>query len=231
MKLIHYIFIILFAGTSAYAQIQQVNNGRLDELVFYVGTNTTEYDTEAEGSRYLNEEFTPARINNIEGTQFVRFNAVEGTIELKDNDKILTLSQSYVYVIKLLDGSDKTYETHSFTDEDGAITNSFFEKLYTSEKFALFLKERIIYIPAKKAKSSYEQDVPGKFKKGNTIFYVTDLSHQSDLLFEVPKKRKKLSSLFKKHIKPIEKFIKKEGLKTDGEEDIIKIINFYFEQN
>lgn len=228
MKIIYQILVLIFVGPSISAQIQQVNNGSLNELVFYVGTNTTEYDKEAEGSRYLDKEFTPAKINNIEETQFVRFNAVENTIELKDKDRVLTLSKSYDYSIKLLNGSDKTFETHSFIDEDGTTTTSFFEKLYTSENFALFLKERIIYIPAKKAKSSFEQDVPGKFKKGNTIFYVTNLEGKSVGLTEIPKKRKNLSKLFGNQTKSIEKFIKKEELKMNKKEDILKVLIFYF---
>jgi len=228
MKLVKSIFFLLFVNITANAQIQQVNNGRLDELVFYVGTNTIEYDKEAEGSPYLHEAFIPAKINGIEKTQFVRFNAVEGTIELKDNDQILTLSPSYNYTIKLLDGSNKTYETYSFTNYGSITTTSFFEKLYTSEKFSLFLKERIIYSPPKKAKSSYDQDVPGKFKKGNTIFYVTDLDGNSDALFEISKKKKNRSNLFKDQSKLVENFIKKEALKMNKKEDLIALLNFYF---
>lgn len=229
MKKIYLIPVLVFVGSSISAQLQQVNNGSLDELVFYVGTNSIKYDEQALGSRYLDAEFVPARINEIEETQFVRFNAAENTIELKDtDDKVLTLSKSYNYSIKLLNGSEKTYETHSFIDEDGSNVISFFEKLYTSEKFALFLKERIIYIPAKKATSSYEQDVPGKFKKGNTIFYVTDLNRKSQVLFEFPKKKKELSILFEERTKSIQKFIKKEGLKMSKKEDIIAVLNFYF---
>lgn len=225
--------LITFSLTSffASAQLQQVNNGSIDDLVFFVSTNTKIYDKEAKGSRYLNEEFIPARINTIKEVQLIRFNAVENTIELKDSkDKILILSKSYDYSIKLLDGSNKLYETHSYIDEDGAKAISFFEKIYTTEKYALYLKERIIYKPGKKATSSYEQDLPGKFKKGNTIFYVTDLNPKNTGLIAVSKKKKTLSVLFQKQAKTIDKFIKKEGLKMDKKEDIISILNFYFEK-
>ncbi|MEP3211318.1 MAG: hypothetical protein ABJN95_19185 [Maribacter sp.] len=231
MKLKYLVLVLAVVGTSVSAQIQQVNNGSLNELVFYVGTNKPKYDAEAEGSPYLNEEFAPARINGIEETQFVRFNAVESTIELKDEDKILTLSNAYSYSIKLLNGSDQTYETHSFSNEDGTSGISFFEKLYVSKKFALYQKERIIYTAAKKAKSSYEQDLPAKFKRGRTLFYITDPKLKSTGLLEFPKKKKNLSNLFEKQTKPMEKYIKKEGLKMNSTEDIIKIMNFYYERN
>ncbi len=66
-------------------QIHQDRNGDIDELVFYISTVNTEYD-KAEGSRYLNATFVPARINGLTETQFIRFNVVENTIELKKND-------------------------------------------------------------------------------------------------------------------------------------------------
>lgn len=215
----------------ASAQLQQVNNGSIDDLVFFVSTNNKIYDKEAKGSRYLNEEFIPARINTIKEVQLIRFNAVENTIEMKDSEnKILTLSKSYDYSIKLLDSSNKLYETHSYINKDGAKAISFFEKIHTTEKYALYVKERVIYIPGKKATSSYEQDIPGKFKKGNTIFYVTNLNPKKKGLIEVPKKKKNLSILFQEQAKTIEKRMKKESLKMDKREDIITILNFYFEK-
>ncbi|TMM53147.1 hypothetical protein FEE95_18940 [Maribacter algarum] len=230
MKRISFIPILVLACASTYGQIQQVNNGRLDELVFYVGTNSIEYDDESEGSPYLSEAFIPANINGLKETQFVRFNAVESIIELKDMDDVLTLSNSYDYIIELLDGSEKMYETHVFINEDRTTGSSFFEKLHSSEKYTLFLKERIIYTPPKKAKSSYEQDVPGKFKKGRALFYLTDLNLTNDSLMEVPRKKKNFLSLFKGKRKSVEKFMKMEKLKPEKKEDIIRILNFYFRQ-
>lgn len=221
--------LLLFYCTSA--QIQQVNNGTFNELVFYVSTNTTTFDDEVQGTRYLNDEFAPAKINSIEEVQFVRFNVVENHIELRDNNsKVLTLSKSYDYTIRLLDESGKQYETHSYIDDNGDTANSFFEKIHHSENYALYLKERIIYIPEKKAKSSYEQDIPGEFKKGNTVFYCTDFKRKSDTLLKIPKKRKNLSILFNERTKMVEKFIKKKGLNMSKKDDIIAMLEFFFEK-
>lgn len=232
MKKISLTLFLVLIGSCVFAQIQQLNNGTLNELVFFVGTNNKKYDEDSEGSRYLNESFLPARINDIKETQLVRFNVVENAIEIKDsNGKVLTLSNSYEYSIKFLDGSKKVYETHAFLNENSTTSISFFEKIHATEKFALFLKERIIYIPGKKSTSSYEQDISGKFKKGRTLFYITDLASQSTALLEVPKKRKNLSRLFKKQTKTLEMHMKKKALKLDRKEDLIKIVNFYLEQN
>jgi hypothetical protein len=105
--------------TGIFAQIQQPRNDSFNELVFFVGTNNPEFE-KAEGSRYLNADFVPARVNQIRETQLVRFNVVENAIEVKKgSEQIMTLSTSYKYTITLLDGSDKTYETLSFRDETG----------------------------------------------------------------------------------------------------------------
>lgn len=225
---------LLAVFTIAIAEAQIVQNAgteSLYELTFYVKSNNTLYDDEAKGSRYLNEKFVPAKINAVKETQLVRFNVVENTIEIKgENDAILTLSKSYAYSIALLDGSNTTYETHSYITQDGKKEVSFFEKIYTTELYALYLKERIIYNPGKKAKSSYEQDTPGKFLKGNTIFYVADLTSKKEGLLTIPKKKKNLSSIFFDQTKSVEKFIKKEKLKLDKKEDLIEIMNFYFNE-
>lgn len=210
------------------AQIVQPRNDSFNELVFFVGTNNPLYNG-AEGSRYLNEEFVPARINDIKETQLVRFNVVENTIEIKESSgNVLSLSKSHKYVIKLLDGSNSHYETLAYKDEDGKTATTFFEKLHETKDFSLFLKERIKFIPAKPEKSSYEKAVPAKFIKGNKIFYVIGFPNNPNGMTALPGKRKSFLKLFRNKAKPIEKFIKANKLDIDQKESVIKILEYFF---
>ena len=67
------LFIMLLVGTSLTAQIQNVQNQTLQDLQYYVNTNNPKYES-AEGSRYLQDDFVPAKINGILKTQLLRFN-------------------------------------------------------------------------------------------------------------------------------------------------------------
>ncbi len=212
------------------SQIVQPRNNSFKELEFFVNTdsNNPKY-SEAEGTRFLNEEFIQAKINDIKETQFVRFNAVDHSIEAqKGNGEIMTLSKSYAYRIALLDGSDRIFQTGTHINEDGNSEWSFFEIMHQSEKFTLFLKETIKFIPGKPEKSSYEKAVPPKFVKGKDRYYILGLQSQHQNLLFLPKKKKDFLQLFGSSAKEIDKMMKKDKLKTDRKEDLVKVLEFYF---
>ncbi|MGB5819464.1 MAG: hypothetical protein WBG90_08245 [Saonia sp.] len=223
------IFLSLYSlSLSISAQIQQINNGSFNELIFFVGISNPEYDN-AEGSRYLDKEFVLAKINDIKKAQLIRFNVVENSIEvMKEGGKIMYLSQSHPYTIKLLGGSNKVYETKPYIDDNGAKNTSFFEKVHVDERYTLYRKERIKYVPKKIAKSSYDQDVPAKFVNVNDHFYMTDFKSKSSELIEIPRKKKSFLNFFKDSSNKLDKFVKKEKLKFENTDDLIKILDFYF---
>ena len=223
---------LLLIPCFAISQIVQARNNSFKELEFFVNTdnNNPKYN-DAEGSRYLNEEFVQARINDIKETQFVRFNAVDHTIEAKKSDgEILTLSKSYAYRIELLDGSNRVFQTGNYTNEAERKEWSFFEIVHQNEEFSLFLKETIKFIAGKPEKSSYEKAVPPKFIKGKNRYYMLGLQSEHQNILLLPRKKKEFLQRFGDSAKEIEKMMKKDKLKTDNEEDLIKILEFYFNQ-
>ncbi|MEL6917237.1 MAG: hypothetical protein AAFO99_05845 [Bacteroidota bacterium] len=227
MKKLLIVFLIIPASHIS-AQIVRNTTESFNELVFFVGINNPEYDN-AEGSRYLNEEFVLAKINSISKVQPVRFNLIENSIEIRKEDgTIMSLSQSYDYTIKLVDGSKKEYETKRFKNENGDIKTSFFEKIHATENYALYFKERIRYIPKKPAKSSYDQEVPAKFVKGISKFYMAFSKSESQELIEIPRRKKDFLKTFMDKDGTMEKFLKKEKLKFDKKEDLVKLLDFYF---
>lgn len=222
--LVNIIFLICFAG---FAQIQNQQLNRLSDLEFYVRTNNPSYST-AEGSRYLNEAFLPAKINGIQKTQLLRFNVPDNIVEVKNSkNEIMALSFKKGYTIKILDGLFKVYETHEYLDKDGKKQTTFFEKLYEEGNFKLYLKENIKFIPAKKAKSGYEPAKPATFSKENDTFYTSGFNSDGELLTSLPKKRKQLIPLFGEHAQAMEKKIKSEKLNLKEKEDLTTLFKAY----
>ncbi|MEK6154744.1 hypothetical protein WIW50_15860 [Flavobacteriaceae bacterium 3-367] len=218
---------LCLAGLSAQGQIQRPNNETFNELAFFVGTNNPIYD-EAEGSRYLLEEFVSARINGMEKVQLLRFNVVENSIEIKrENGEVMGLDRSTPYRIALLDGSGRWFETRPYRDERGKLQTTFFERLHRGEGYTLYFKENIKFVPKKPAKSSYEQDVPAKFKREGARFYLQGLGPEGEVV-ELPRKRKNLVPLFGERAGEMEKHIKKQKLDPYKREDLVKLLDFYF---
>ncbi|NAS11173.1 hypothetical protein [Poritiphilus flavus] len=209
------------------AQINRPRNDSFNELLFFVGTNTIKYD-ETEGSPYLYEDFLPAQINNIKETKMVRFNAVENVIEVKQGENILGLTMSKAYSVKLRDGSERIFEIHPVETENGKQEKVFLEKVFSNDKFMLYMKENIRYVEAKPAKSSYDQPIPAKFVKNKNSFYLIEQDSEGQKLVLLPKKKKTLIKTFGDKGKTIDKKIKKEGLKLNEKNDMVTILSYYY---
>ncbi len=223
------LFILCFSTLPLSAQVQEVSNATLDRVGDFVRFNNPKYDN-TEGSPYLNGVFTPAKINDSKETKFVRFNVVENRIEVKvDESRALRLVYSDFYQIKLLNGSDKIYETHSYLNDKGDPEITFFELIHEDGKFRLFLKERIKYIhkPDTK-KTGYNEEKSAKFLKVRDVYYLENMVKPSKNLVAIPRKKKNLSILFNDRTKSMEKFIKDGKLGLDEKNHLIAIFNFYF---
>ena len=228
-----FIFIFCLASTSVFSQLQSkvLRNGAHTELYFVNPVQTTSTFNKVIGSPYLTEKFLPASVNKSKITYFIRFNAAENNIEFKgENDVIMTFLNSNEYEIKLLDGSNREYETHSYKDDQKGVKNTFFEKIYVHDNFVIFLKEKIDFTPVRLAEHSFEWHKPAKFTKAKETFYSTGFNSESEKLTELPKKEKLFVALFGEHAAQMKQFIKKEKLEIDIKEDLIKIMKFYYNQ-
>ncbi|ALM07991.1 hypothetical protein SB49_09400 [Sediminicola sp. YIK13] len=215
----------LLLNLTAHAQIEL--RGDLGDVYYSKDLYKTTYNS-PEGSPYLNENFTPAKINDINETKLVRFNAYEDRIEVMvEENKVIVLPDTQTYTISLLDGSNKVFETKNYLDEKGNLKNSFFELIVIKEKHSLYLKEKIEFTKAVKAQG-YQDSQPAMFKKQKESYFITDFKGQSDQLIYLPRKLKNFLKLFPAHSKTIKSFIKDNKLKIDKSGDLLKIFDFYF---
>ncbi|MET7030520.1 hypothetical protein [Sediminicola luteus] len=215
----------LFLNFTTYAQIEL--RGDLGDVYFSKDLYKTKYNSPS-GSPYLIEKFTPAKINAINETKLVRFDAYEDRVEIMvDENQFVILTDTQPYTISLLDGSDKIYETKTYLDEKGNVKASFFELLAKQGNYKLYLKEKIEFTKAVKAQG-YQDSQPAMFKKQKESYFITDFKGQSDQLLKIPHKLKNFLKLFPAHSKTIKTFIKDNKLKIDKGDDLVKIFDFYF---
>ena len=209
---------------------QQELRNRFGEVYYAANLYTTNYNA-FEGTPYLNEEFTPAKINDVSETKLVRFDAFEDRVEIRVSaNKVVILQASEPYVISLLDGSDRIFETKKSLDEKGNTTITFFELIANHKDYKLYLKEKIKFSKAEKAQG-YDKAKPATFKKQHAAYYITDFKTPSGQLIRIPSKVKSFVAFLPKSSKPIKKFIKDNKIKKDKGDDLVKIFDFYFENN
>ena len=221
------IFCFLFLCTALHGQQLRTDLG---EVYYEPNFYMTKYSG-TEGSPYLNESFAPAKIEGIEKTQLVRFDAVEGQVEVMvSEDQVVVLDGSKNYVITLLDGAKKRYEILEYFTPGGEVGASFFEVLESNDQFSLYLKEEKKFYKKEKAQG-YASEKPARFEKIRDAYYVSDFKNPSDRLLPVPGKMKSFLAFFGDHGPEIKKFIREHKLKTDNAADLVRIFGYYFQKD
>ncbi len=221
-----FLLILFSLSLSAYSQELRTQQG---DVYYDVYMYKKKYNA-PEGSPYLDENFTPCKIDDISETQLVRFNALEGKVEVKMSSRqVIELPASEPHVLVLKDGSGKVYETHSYTDTKGHVRYSFFERIKQTENYTLYKQERIKYIKEVKA-GAYKEAEPAKFKMDSPVYFVTDRWRGSDDLVALPSRQKALIELFPGEAKAIKNLIKSEKLRLDNSQDLIRILDRGFSQ-
>ncbi len=179
-----------------------------------------------DGSPYLDAKFTPARINDKEKTNLVRFNAYEGKVEVSvEANKAIELSQKEPFRIHLLDGSDRKFITTQYRGQKGKVGNSFFQVLHEGEGYTLYLQERIKYFKKAKAEG-YKAAKPARFEKARPHFYVGTKKGIDEVLTYLPSKGNKLAQVFsKKNGAKVKALIKKENPNLSSKDGLIQILD------
>lgn len=207
----------------------EVRGNLIETRLLLNGLDPSKYNT-VEGTPYINAEFISSKINDIEETQFVRFNIADNIIEIKTNDeKIAILDMENDCSIQLLDGSGKQYIS-AFYNNEGIKTKSFFEVVKETEKYTLYKQERKKYKEKQEAEG-YKDPVPPKFVDQVPMFFISGLNSDSSDLVRLPKKKKKFVELITSNEKSLDKYIKQEKLNFKKKNDIIKIMDFVSSDN
>lgn len=185
----------------------------------------------AEGSPYLDEQFKPAKINNIEEARLVRFDAMNNQVEIMvKGNSVMILDDSEPYTIAMEDGSKKVYRIKSYTGKKGDKVRSFFQLLYEVGAIELYLKEEKRFYKEVKAQG-YQDSQPAQFKKEPDTFFITDFVDNTDVLLEVPNRVNKFVELFAPRSKEMKEYIKDGKLELNKKDDLILIFTEYFGNN
>ena len=208
---------------------QQLRNEEFGTVYYEPNLYKTKYNV-PNGSPYLDEAFTAARINDRGETHFVRFDAVEGVVEVQITpDRVIALDNSIPYTISLLNGTDHIYETHEYINQKGDKVSTFLQVLHSTENYTLFVRENKKFFKEVKAQG-YAAAEPAGFKKAQDQFYIRDKRKASGSVVPVPSKLKDFREFFEDDAAGIKSFIKANKLSISDRQDLVAIFDYYFGQ-
>lgn len=226
MKINLYLILFLVAGTICYSQ-QNIAfaDGAFDRSSSFI-TIGLEDKVDVEGSKYIQDDFNMATISIYSGYKFnVKYNAYDDEMEVQGKDnKSFALNKNEKSAEVTFVNNNITYGLFDYANSDGQKVPGYFQKLTVGETVALLKKEKIMFIEEKVSKTGYDTYRPPKYKRLNDQFFIK--LKESPVAIEFPKNKKNIASLFPNKKDKILKFIKENKIKTNKEEDLIKLTNY-----
>lgn len=183
-------------------------------------------DKTIQGTPYLDEVFTPARISSEITKIFeVRYNMVHDVMEVKnENEGIQAVNKAIPNIYVTFLKSNKTYHVFNYLKEDGSSYNGYFILLSDiNSKVKLLLKESKVFKEGQAVKNGYTPVVRPSFKNAKDKYFI---QVGVDYAMELPKNKKDIAKLFPKFESQILLFIKKNKIKTSLKEDLLKLTEF-----
>ncbi len=213
------LFLIPFLFVVNFSNAQTVDATR--DLTLLKSLMNPSPKVDAEGSPYINEAFLPIKITLFKSKIFgARYNAYNGEMEViidKDESPIVLNKDNEPYEVTFTT-LNKTYTYLEKTEK-----TDFFVIVNNLKNITLLKKEQVKFIAESKAKSSYQQGTPAKFKRLDDKYYIIINDKKAQI---IPKKSKDLVKFFPESSKEILNYIKSNKIKISKENDLIKLTTY-----
>ncbi|MCB0431520.1 MAG: hypothetical protein KDD18_00195 [Mangrovimonas sp.] len=220
--LITNLFIFLFSICSYSQQKVYFSNGAFQDggnrNNLFLDIDNNEED-KTEGSRFINDNFLPAKLNDSDDIFFLRYDAFNEVFEISKNEKIYSLNKHIENVTISFLNLNLVYKAFTV---DG--TEKYFVLLNNeNQKINLLKKESIIFTEEKLSKTGYDEYRPPKYKRGKDVFFM----HKDGEVIELPTNKKKFAALFPEKEDQILDHIKKaKSSKLNDGESLLELFNY-----
>lgn len=188
-------------------------------------TNNLLDENTIQGSPYFNAEFRQGSLyydDELQGTFPMRYNAFRDQIQLKPDSVNDTVRIGLIRDHRLscvLDGKRLFYER--FRDRSNTQQSGYLFGLIESNKGIFYQRKIKRFMEGKASSNSLTREVPPRFIDQFEFYFQ---SSDKDQIIEIPSNRKKAAALLApEHTSELLKFIRKNRLRTNDEQDLILI--------
>ena len=176
----------------------------------------------AQGSQYYIETFNPAKIDDSNEVNLVRYNAYTDELEMKVNDEILVLQPKDNQIIKLVNNT-ASYEYVAYTDKENITQQHYLVLVSDNPNLKIYKKERITLIPEQQPTGGYQKYKAPMYKKLDPEYYIKMNDGQVVYMSD---KKKDVIGLIPGKESALKDFIKENRISTSDDEDLKKLGNY-----
>ena len=229
MKRIECLIVFFYLIFSALLFAQQDDEvGSRQQLIEGSGTalmTTAKSGGKIVGSPYRNETFETAKVSGSSQSIYnVRYNAYNDEFEVKlEDNNIKNINKNLENLTVKMINTNIIFTAIDYLNDDKKERGFFILLNSDPNKIQLYKKVSKRFVEEKPARSSYDKGKPAEFKENNVRYFInTDSAYPE----EIPRNKKDFVKLFPSHTKEIANFIKAHNIKTNNDQDLIKVINY-----
>lgn len=176
-----------------------------------------------EGTQYFNDNFKMGSIEGVIDNVFVRYNANTDEVEFKKNEAVYNLSKKEKVTSVYIKELNYKLRLLNYINSDRNEVNGYLVEVSSENGVSLLRRDKIVFVEAKTARNSYGEDVPAKFQKQDSEYYL-ELVDKKIVLF--PKSKKDFIKLFPSQKDKIEDYFKKNDTSFKNEFKLIDLTKF-----
>jgi len=226
MKNIMYLM-LLFSFSSVFSQVPDNLNKDLRSRIFIPQNNNIE------GKDYLFKEWNNGMLvlndTVFSNQKYLKYDAFRDRVLIKKSNQIIEITDRSLTGFSIL--AVNSNFKHDFvklnsTDFIGGSKDGFYEVVYNEQKTNYFIKKesKVIYDPNRSKGSQTINNYPLKYDSKTDFFIKND----AGLYVKVRLNKKDINTLLSKNSKRIKQFIKDEKINYRKEEDVLKLVNYYY---
>jgi len=187
--------------------IDKVNSPKGDQLLY----------ADIEGNAYFAKGFATAKIENATSLIKARYNTYTDTVELLNEDEIFELPKSAKYGRIVFQNPAATLVLMNVEN----LPQGYYFELVPG-KYTLLGKRQVEFREGAKAVNSFTPAIAPRFETLNPVYYIQNGTQ----IIKVSKKDSELINALPDHKTEAADFIKKNKLKLNKEEDLMKLVKF-----
>ncbi|MCU7617858.1 hypothetical protein NZ698_11665 [Chryseobacterium sp. PBS4-4] len=214
--------LLLFAiGTSISGQNVSFDQSDRSIMIRNGVFSESEKDSKILGSQFFTESYIDAEIVNANANVKAKYNAFKDEVEVLKDEKGFIISKIPEYkVVKFLP-TNEYLELVKYYDEKGNETEGYLFQVAKKGDVVLYKKEKITLEKGRAATSSYDSDVPSKYKRQSPKYFITD---EGGKILQFPDNKKRVIDLFPSKKSQIEEYIKAKKPNFSQEADVINFL-------
>ncbi|MBW7675634.1 hypothetical protein [Chryseobacterium chendengshani] len=213
--------VLLVASAAVYAQNVNFDQSDKSILIRNGAFSDSGKDPKILGTPFLTESYIDAEIVNVKISVKAKYNAFKDEIEVLKEDKGFIISKIPEYKTVRFIQSNEFLEFVSYYDEKGDQKQGYLFQIFKKGNLTLYRQEKIILEPGRAATSSYDSDVPSRYKIQTPKYFITN---DNGKIVQFPTNKKKVLEMFPSKKVQIEEYIK---LKKPNFSKIDAIISFF----